>query len=61
MDELKRMTDVLAGMSEAERKQALRVIDGPPRRQSQERVSEFRPLPSGCRMAVSVRVTVNGA
>ena len=61
MDELKRVTEVLATVSEAEREQVLRLIDGPPRRQSQERESEFRPLPSACRTGVSVRVRVNGA
>lgn len=61
MDELKRVTDVLASMSEAEREQVLRVIDGPPRGQSREQASEFRPLPSARRTGVRVRVRVNGA
>ncbi|MGW0876628.1 hypothetical protein ACWD3Z_40055 [Streptomyces sp. NPDC002740] len=61
MDELKRVADLLASMPDAERKQALRAIDGAPRQQKQEKPSEYRPLPSARRMGVSVRVKVNGA
>ncbi|WP_333745347.1 hypothetical protein [Streptomyces sp. IBSBF 2950] len=61
MDELKRVADALASMSDAERQRALRAIDGAPRPQKQEQPSEYRPLPSARRMGVSVRVKVNGA
>lgn len=61
MEELKHVTDLLAAMSDAERQQALRAIDGPPRRQKQEQPTGYRPLPSARRMGVSVRVKVNGA
>ncbi len=60
-EELKRVTEVLAAMSEGERVDLVRLIDGPPRRQSQERASEPRLLPSTSRGDVRVRVTVNGA
>jgi hypothetical protein len=61
VDEVKRVTEVLAAMSEPEREQVLRLIDGPPRRQTRERVWEFRPLPSAGRRGVSARVTLGGA
>lgn len=61
MDGLRRVTEVLAAMPEAERELVLGLMDGPPRRQGQERASEFRPLPSVCRTGTSVRVTVSGA
>jgi hypothetical protein len=61
MDELKRVADVLASMSDTERKQALRAIDGAPRPQRREQPSEYRPLPSARRIGASVRVKVNGA
>ncbi|MDW4911071.1 hypothetical protein RB628_38610 [Streptomyces sp. ADMS] len=55
------MTEVLAAMSEVEREQLLRLIDGPPRQQRRERVLEFRPLPSARSGGVRVRVTVKDA
>lgn len=60
MDELRRVTDALAAMSEAEQERVLRAIDGPARRQKQEQASEYRPLPSLARIGVGVRVKVNG-
>lgn len=60
MDEMGRVADVLVAMSEAERNQALRTIDGPVRRQKRERALEYRPLPSVARRGVTVRAKVIG-
>lgn len=61
MDELRCVADALVALSEAERNQAFRAIDGPVRREEQERALEYRPLPSVGRRGVMVRVKVIGA
>ena len=61
MDELRCVMDALAVMSEAERLRAFRTIDGPARRQKEEKAWEYRPLPSMPRRGVTVRVKVTGA
>ncbi len=60
MDELRCVTDASAAMSEAERNQAFRSIDGPGRRQAEEKTWEYRPLPLMHRRGVTVRVKVTG-
>ncbi|MCM3265560.1 hypothetical protein M3765_16295 [Streptomyces thermoviolaceus] len=63
MDELTQVTNMFAAMSEAERSQALRAIDGPPRQTRRERPREYIPLPTArgsAKPVVTVRV-VRGA
>jgi hypothetical protein len=57
VEELKLLTDVLAAMTESERKQALRTIDGPPRREKPEKPQDYIPLPTARRAATSMRTT----
>jgi hypothetical protein len=57
VDELKLLTDILATMTEAEREQALRTIDGPPRREKRERPRDYIPLPTTRHAASGMKTT----